>query len=247
MALEMNSRKEQAPRAPLIREKLEAAEQALAALESEIGPLACDEAEGKPGAAAKLAALNSKIEAAKRTRHQMRNALRFALQDDLKTAAAGAAKMRDEQFAVCQAAGARRLIAAQTIFNALAAAVPAMSEYAIQTNEMVTALPTGTNVGILSMGNNGWAGSWIGNLANLISAEAYRLAIPDKEGRGARLPFAKAPDIRSDDPAKIEPAMDLLRAAQAKAISEIQLQLEKLNREALAMISKTEVLKEKAA
>ena len=148
------------------------------------------------------------------------------------------AAWRDEQFAVCQAAGARRLIAAQTIFNALAAAVPAMSEYAIQTNEMVTALPTGTNVGILSMGNNGWAGSWIGNLANLISAEAYRLAIPDKTGRGARLPFAKAPDVRSDDPAAIEPAMDILRAAQAKAISEIQAQMEKLNRELLAVVEK---------
>jgi hypothetical protein len=56
------------PRAPNVREKLDEAERVLAALENEIGPLACDEAEGAPGAAAKLQALNSKINAAQPTK-----------------------------------------------------------------------------------------------------------------------------------------------------------------------------------
>ena len=68
--IEMNSRKDYAPRAPLIRAKLEGADQALAALESEIGPIACDEAEGKAGAAAKMLAVNNKINAAQAERGQ---------------------------------------------------------------------------------------------------------------------------------------------------------------------------------
>jgi hypothetical protein len=238
---------DRAPRSTAVAVKLAEAEALLSELEASVAPLALAELEGVAGAKRDLQSIESKIDAAKRSRQQLRSAHRHALELDRKADIADAEKMREEQFAVCQAAGARRLIAAQTIFTALATAATAMSEYAIQTNNMVTALPSGTNVGILSMGHNGWAGSWIGNLANLIAAEAYRLAISDKDGRGARLPFARAPDVRTDNPASIEPAMEILENTQAHAMREIELQLEKLNRDALAVISKPEMLKEAAA
>jgi hypothetical protein len=238
---------DQPPRAPLIRGKLEDAEQALLVLESEVGPLACDEAEGKPGAAAKLAGLNSKIAAAERTRHQLRNALRFALQDDLKMAAVGADKMRTDQFSIFRKKGEARLTTLATMFEALATAQTAYSQYAIQTNEMVVALPSGTSMGIVAVGYNGWGGSWVGNLKKLIAGEMFRVATPDKTGRGARLPFAEAPNLSSDDVTKMSPAIHLMREAHDKILGDIEGQMERLNRDALAVISKTEVLKAVAA
>jgi hypothetical protein len=68
-------------KAPQIREQIDASERALAVLKASLGRHA-----GRPEAVAKLQALNRQISAAQASRHKLRNALRFALQDDRKSA-----------------------------------------------------------------------------------------------------------------------------------------------------------------
>jgi hypothetical protein len=245
--IEMNIRKDDVPRATLIREKLDAAEQALAALENDVGPLACDEAEGKPGAAAKMQALNSKIAVAQAERDKLRNAHRYALNDDKRTAVAGAARMREEQFSIFKAKSDKRLALLATMFEALGTAAAAYSKYAVETGEMVVALPTGTNMGILAVGHNGWGGNWVGDLKKLIAGEAFRVAVPDKLGRGARLPFAQAPEFHNRGGVDaIPPAIELMREAHNRILDDISGQMERLNREELAAIGKLEALRETA-
>ena len=243
--IEMNSRKDYAPRAPLIRAKLEGADQALAALESEIGPIACDEAEGKAGAAAKMQALNNKINAAQAERHKLRSALRFAVEEDRRAVAAGAARMREEQFSLFKKHADARLASLATMFGALKTAAEAYSNYAIQTNEMVVALPTGTSMGTAAVGHNGWGGSWVGDLKKLIAGEVFRVAVPDQHGRGARLPFAQAPEFHASGGADtIPPAIELMKQANDMILSSVEAQMERLNHEALAAIAHSETLKE---
>jgi hypothetical protein len=245
--IEINTRKESAPRAPLIREKLESADQTLAALESESGPLACDEAEGKTGAAAKMQALNSKISAARAERHKLRAALRFAVEEDRRAVAAGAARMREEQFSLFKKHADARLASLATMFAALKTAADAYSNYAVQTSEMVVALPIGTSMGTAAVGHNGWGGSWVGDLKKLIAGEVFRVAVSDKDGRGARLPFAQAPEFHaSGGTDAIPPAIELMKQAHSKILSDIEAQMDRLNQEALAAIAQSETLKESA-
>jgi Skp family chaperone for outer membrane proteins len=235
---------DRAPRAPAVAVKLAEAEAQLLELEAAVAPLALAELEGVAGAKRDLQALEAKIEAAKRERHKLRSAHRHAVELDRKADIADAATLRQEQLRIFKVHAQSRLKSLQTVMDAIATAAPAFSTYAIETGKMVAALPTGTNIGIVGMGRNNWAGSWLGDCANLIAAEAYRLAVPDKTGRGARLPFAQAPDLSTGDVAKIVPAIDLMSEAQDHVMREIEGQMERLNREALAVISKPEALKE---
>ncbi len=85
----------------------------------------------------------------------------------------------------------------------------------------------------MAMGRNGFAGSWIGDLKALIAAEAWRLAIPDEHGRGARLPFAQAPELTNDDPGTMPPAIDMFTEAQESVLRDIEAQMQRLNAEAM--------------
>jgi hypothetical protein len=154
------------------------------------------------------------------------------VEDDRKTAAAAVAKMRVEQFAVFTAKADARLASLATVFDALKTAAAAYSKYAVETNEMVVALPSGTSMGIAAVGNNGWGGSWVGDLKTLIAGEAWRVARPDEHGRGARLPFARLPEFNAGGGANaMPPAIELMREAHDKILGEIEAQLQRLNSE----------------
>lgn len=223
-----------APRAPAVREKLDCALGALAELEEQVAELALDAAERKPGAADKLAGHRSKIEAAKTAVDELRAALRLAVKLDRRSDAAAAATMRVEQFSIMKQRAEVRLKAVATIMEAVATAAKAYNEYALATNQMVVAIPTGTRLGQIHIGRNGYGGSWIGDLKDLIASEAYRVAPIDAHGRGARLPFANAPEITSTDPGKFPPAIDLMTDAQQAVLRDIEGQMQRLNAECLA-------------
>jgi len=216
-----------AQRAPLIREKLEAAEQALVALESEIGPLACDEAEGKQGAAAKLAALNSRIDAAQRTRHQLRNALRFASQSDRKENASAAARMRSEQLAEfknnCQA----REKAMLAVLEAAATMAKAYGEYSEATLKAAISTPSGTSIPPMAIGPSGLYGPAFGPCERLILAELYRLAPARADAIGRFvLPFAvPTSEMVRHQPEAIPSGIDEFRAADQAIVREIEAQV----------------------
>ncbi len=221
------------PRAPVYASKLEAARDSLHALESEVGPARLAAEEGAPNAAKGLADLRSKIAAAEREVDELEKAHALAAKLDRQSDATAAAAMRAEQFAVMKQHAAARLKALETVMAALATAAKAYSEYAIETNAMVVAVPTGTHMGFVALGRNGYGRSWLGDLKALIAAEAFRLTVADEHGRGARLPFAKQPELTSDDPGAITPAIDVFTEAQEAVLRDIEAQMQRLSAEAM--------------
>jgi hypothetical protein len=205
-------------RAPLVAERLEAARGVVAELEQTVGEAALAEIENGPGAAKAMQALDAKIRAAKAEVDKLEAAHRHALKADFMSLAAGAHAMRIEQFAVMKSKADARMTAFEKLMAGLATMAAAMSEYAILTNEMVVSLPSGTALPSVGLGKNNWAGSWVGNLSTIISGEALRLGVPDENGRGARLPFARQVELTNNNPAEIEPAVDLMRQAQAAVL-----------------------------
>jgi hypothetical protein len=218
-------------RAPAVALKLEAARNALQDLEQQTGQAALDAAENAPGGAKRLAGLRQQIADAEREVSELERAHVFAARADREASAAGAVALRAEQFAIMKKHAANRLNSAAIVMEALATASKAFSEYAIETNAMVVALPTGTRMAFMGMGRNGYGGSWIGDLKTLIAAEAFRLTVTDELGRGARLPFAQAPELTSDNPGALTPAIDVLTEAQETVLRDIEGQMRRLNDE----------------
>jgi hypothetical protein len=200
------------PRAPAVAMKLEAAREVARTLEQDVGQFVLDAAEGVSGAAKRLADLRTTIAAAQR---------------DVTV-------MRKEQFAVMKQRADVRLEALATIMEAVATAAKAYHKYVVSTNEMVVALPTGTRLSFIALGRNGYGGSWVGNLKELIAAEAWRLIVIDDKGRAARLPFATAPELSNDDHTKLPSALALMTEAHANILRDIEAQMERLNAESMA-------------
>jgi hypothetical protein len=221
-------------RAPAIALKLEAAREALKLHNNEVAQTVLDAAENVPGAAKRLSDLRGRISTAEREVGELEQAHALAMKLDRQSDAAGAAAMRGEQFAIMKQRADVRLKAVATIMEAVATAAQAYSEYAVATNEMVTALPTGTRLNFVSLGRNGYGGNWLRDLKGLIGAEAYRLTTLDARGRGARLPFAEQPEISSTDHTKLPAAIDLMTEAQESILRDVEGQMARLNAESMA-------------
>ena len=216
-------------RAPAVALKLEAARQALQLHNNDVALAALDAAENAPGAAKRLADLREKISSAERDFAELEKAYALAASLDRQSDALGAASMREEQFAIMKQRAEVRLKAVAMIMDSIATAAAAYSTYAVATNEMVTALPTGARMPFIAIGRNGYGGSWVGDLKNLISAEAWRLVIVDEHGRGARLPFSQQPELR--------PALELMTEAQETVMRDIEEQMTRLNEQQMALAS----------
>lgn len=225
---------EMKPRAPAVASKLEAAREVLRELEQDVGQFALDAAEGVPGASKRLADLRTTIAGAQRDVAELEKALTVATRIDRQGDVAAVTAMRAEQFALFKKHGEARLKAMATVMDALATAAVAYSQYAIETNAMVVALPTGTRMSFMAMGRNGYAGSWVGDCKSLITGEAFRLTIADEHGRGARLPFATQPELSTDDHRTIVPAIDIITEAQESVLRDIEGQMNRLNAERMA-------------
>lgn len=219
------------PRAPAIAEKLEAARAVLASFNGEVAQAVLDAAENAPGAPKKLFDVRAKISAAEREVIELEKAYALATRLDRQADAAGAAMMRAEQFEVMKKSADVRLTALASIMEAIETAARAYSEYSLATNDMVVALPTGTRLGFVALGKNGYAGSWVGDLKQLIAAEAYRLTVIDDQGRGARLPFAEQPELTSSDHTKLPAGLDLMREATESILRDVEAQMNRLNDE----------------
>jgi hypothetical protein len=222
------------PRAPAVAMKLEAAREVARTLEQDVGQFVLDAAEGVSGAAKRLADLRTTIAAAQRDVGELEQAHALAMKLDRQAAAAVATVMRKEQFAVMKQRADVRLEALATIMEAVATAAKAYHKYVVSTNEMVVALPTGTRLSFIALGRNGYGGSWVGNLKELIAAEAWRLIVIDDKGRAARLPFATAPELSNDDHTKLPSALALMTEAHANILRDIEAQMERLNAESMA-------------
>jgi hypothetical protein len=221
-------------RAPAIALKLEAAREALQLHNDMVAQTVLAAAENAPGAAKRLAQLRENISMTEREVSEFEQAHALAAKLDRQSDAAGAAAMRAEQFAVMKQRADVRLKAVATIMEAVATAAKAYHEYVVATNEMAVALPTGTRIGFVSLGRNGYGGSWVGNLKELIAAEAWRLIVVDQKGSASRLPFATAPEVTNDDHTKLPPAIDLMTEAQENILRDIEAQMARLNAETVA-------------
>lgn len=220
--------------APPVLEKLETARSGLAAIKAEQGSVALAAVQDKPGAGAAMAALIAKIGAAERDVELLELAYVTAAAQDRIGDAAGAVDMRDRQFAAFKDGAAARLEAIGEGLKHLDAFAACYSKYAIATKSMVDVLPSGTFLNHVGMGANGELGTWIGDLGALIQAEAWRLTRPDKQGRGARLPFAKpASWMQRDNAAAIPPAIDILTQAHDAVIADVEGQVSRLNTAAM--------------
>ncbi len=178
------------PRAPQVTLKLESARSVLQDLNRGVAEAALAAAENASGAQKRLGDLRAKIGNAERDVAELERALDLAQRLDRESLASAVVVMRQEQFGIMKKYATSRLKKAAIVMEALATAAKAYSEYAIETNAMVVALPTGTRMPFMGIGRYG--GSWVGDLKPLISAEAYRVTFTDENGKGARLPFAQA-------------------------------------------------------
>lgn len=224
-------------RAPAVAQKLEGAREALKLHNNELAQTVLDAAENVPGALKRLGDLRAKISTAERDVAELEKAYALAAAIDRKSDAAGAAAMREEQFAIMKQRADVRLKAVATIMDAIKTAAAAYSTYAIATNEMVTALPTGARMPFVAIGRNGYGGSWVGDLRTLISAEAWRTVIVDEHGRGARLPFSQQPELSTDNPAAFRPGIELMTEAQETVMRDVEEQMARLNEQQMALAS----------
>lgn len=221
-------------RAPVVAQKLEAAREALKLHNESVAQTVLDASENSPGAQRRLTDLRAKISTAEREVFELEQAHILAKKLDRQSDAAGAAAMRAEQFAIMKERADVRLKSLATVMEVLGTASKAYHEYVVATNEMVVALPTGTRMGHVALGRNGYGGAWVGDLKGLIAAEAWRLIVVDERGRMARLPFAEAPEITTNDHTKLPPAIDVMTEAQANVLRDIEAQMARLNAEELA-------------
>lgn len=219
----MSMQPEPKPHAPAAAERLAAAEASLAQLETEIGPLALAASEGESSASKKLAALEERISIARREVQKLEAAHRHAILIDRRNDAAAAAKMRHEQLAIFEASAAARIAAMTEVLDLIGKAAKAYDRYVTETQKMVIAVPTGTHLPVMALGD-GSGGSWLGDGDVLIGREAYRMA------GVARLPFARAPALSDGHNAgAISPGSGLLADAQQAALREIKGQISRID------------------
>lgn len=234
------------PRAPAARAKLQQAEAVLAELEADVATLALEASEGKAGADKALAGHRSKIELAACSVSELRRAVHLAEKLDRKSAAGEAERMRADQFGAFLKHGKERLSAAEDIFKAAAVMATATQRYGVATQQMVSVLPAGTSLPIMSMGRIGEFGGALSNLELLLSAEFWRLAADADVPYGKRfsVPFARQPTMGNADHRTMEPAAIVFGEAHAAIISEIEAQLAKIAAKAMtAATGKPEALK----
>lgn len=222
-------------RSPAVRQKLEAAQADLAALDAEVAALALDDIEEKPGARKALTAHRSNIQAAERRVDELKRALSLAERVDRVTAVYGATAMRTEQLAEFQKAFAARETAMEGVLKAaadMAAAFGALSEATLRA---VVAVPTGCNVPQMAVGPNGAYGAIFGACENLILAELWRLAPDRKDGIGRwLLPFAKpVQEMVRNKPEAMPEGMAEFKASHAAIIATVSQQIENLNETAM--------------
>lgn len=224
------------PRAPLVAAKLEAALDALATLETEVGELALEAIERKAGAAEKLTARRGEIDAAKRAVEELRAAVKRAERLDREADAAAAVTMRAEQLAVFERAAAERVDAMAETINLIAKAAKTWARYAAASAELAAAVPSGTRLPVMTYGTDGAGGAFLGDGAALLGREAWRVAA----AAGSPIPpFGKAPSA-SDDHRAATPALEMLSAAHTAVLIEIRGQVERLDNEALAIAARGE-------
>jgi hypothetical protein len=219
------------PRAVPIAVRLEAARSNLLALEADLGQAVLDAEENVPNAPKRLAALRSQIADAERTVAELTKGFAFATRLDRQSDAAERAKMRSEQLAAFHKHGKERVAAAEDILKAAAVMSSAMQRYGVATQSMVSVLPAGTALPIMSLGPNGIYGGALGNLELLLVAEFYRLGAGVEPFNGQRfyIPFAKQPTLGNTDHRIMQPGIDAFREAHAAIGTEIEGQLAKLN------------------
>jgi hypothetical protein len=222
-------------RAPAVQAKLDESLAALAELRAEIAAHALAAAEGRPGAAAKLTMLRSKIDAEQSTVDELQAALRLALRLDRQAAVSAVCRMRIDQLASFRAAMAERGGAMAAVLKAAADMAAAYGDYSEATLLAATVVPSGTTVPQMSIGGVGLYGAAFGPCERLILAELYRLAPDRRDGVGRFvLPFAKPPSEQFRGNHTAVPAgIDELRAADEAIIADITKQIENLDAAAM--------------
>jgi hypothetical protein len=226
-------------RAPPVAEKLAAAEATLAELECLIPQAALDEAEGASGAAARLAALNGKIAAAKAEVNKLQAAHRLAVEIDKRADVTARGKIRASQLAALQNHMRERDVAVAEICEAASEMAASYRRYAKSTLKMLGVKPIGTALPIMGMGPEALAGSAVGNLELLISAELFRCSADDEDGQRYVVPLGKPISRISNDPGAMPSAMEMFREAQTAMLSDIKAQVEKIDADDLATVIAT--------
>ena len=224
-------------RAPPVAEKLSAAETAVAELESQIPQAALDEAEGTSGSAARLAALNGKIAAARADVTKLQAALRLATEIDQRADVTARSKIRASQLAAMQTHSGERDAAVAEICDAAAKIAAAYQRYGMATQKLVGVRPIGTAFPSMAMGPNGVFGPIFGNLERLIEIEMFRCSPAGADGQRFVVPLAKPMGRHSTDTAAIPPAIEVFREAQSALTAEIKGQLENLDAADLASVT----------
>jgi hypothetical protein len=222
-------------RAPAIAEKLEAARGVLSAHNSEVAQTVLDAAENVPGATKRLADLRSRISTAEREVSELEKAHALAALIDRRTAATAATRMREEQLVEFEKAMAAREKAMARVLELFGEAAKEYGRYSEATLAAQIAVPTGTVIPVMTIGPEGLYGPAFGPCDRLLLAELYKCA-PEREDGAGRfvMRFAKPPSEQSrGDPEMIRPGIEELMAADKAIVSEIKLQIEKLNAQAL--------------
>ena len=223
------------PRAPAIALKLEAARSNLQALEADLGQAVLEAEENAPNAAKRLGALRSQIVDAERAVTELSKAHTLATRLDRQSDAAGRAKMRGSQFQAMKAHMAQRGAAMATMVAAAETLHTAYRKYLLATEKAVGVVPIGTVLPVMNLGKDGLQGIAMGDAGRLLAGEFYRLTVPDADGRRGILPFSAPPsNAFRDDPARIEPALDVIKAADAAIIELIEQQLSRIEASELA-------------
>jgi hypothetical protein len=231
---------DEGPRAPLVIVKLDGARAVLAALETEVGELALEAVERKPGAADRLTAHRAKIAAAKTAVAELEAALRLAERLDRQTAAEAVEMMRAEQLADFKRHMAARQGAMAAVLEAAATMAQAYGDYSEATLAAQIFAPTGTTIPVMTIGPNGMFGPAFGRCERLVLGELFRLAPHRVDGVGRFvLPFAESPnEMVRHQPEAIPPGLEEFRAAAEVIVAEIERQMDHLNNSARAAIER---------
>ena len=223
-------------RAPAIAAKLEAARGVLAAHNDEVAATVLDAAEGVAGAEKRLAELRSKISTAEREVFELEKAHALAAKLDRQTAATAATRMREDQLAEFKKAMVARERPMARALELFGEAAKEYGKYSEATLSALVAVPTGTTVPVMMIGPEGSYGPAFGPCERLLLAELYRLAPEREDGIGRFvMPFAKPSNEQTrGTPETIRPGIDELLAADRAILAEIERQIEKLNKQAMA-------------
>jgi hypothetical protein len=218
-------------RAPQVAAKLEAARSVLQALESEVGQAALEATEDKPGSAERLAGLRQQIADAERGVSEMERAHQLAQLLDREALARGAIAMRAEQLAAFKRHVTAREKHFAVALTHAAEMAKAYRQFLLESEGMISVLPSGTAFPTLAIGELGLGGNLLGGCDKLLLAEMFRLgAQPDGSGRVGILPFVKPLLVtQRGQPEKIPPSLDLLQESHDGLIKEIEAQVRRLD------------------